>query len=174
MKKVLIIIIILSFAGISSAQGFKLGLAGNAVFPTGEWSNLTSSGYGVDAYGVFDVVLFTLTVRAGYLSFGDYEQEFAGEKSTISMSAVPVMAGLRWEFGLPVGPLFFAGVEAGVHNFTTTVEVAGNTLPSASESKFAFGPNVGLEIAGFDLMAYYMIISDLNYWGLRLGWGIGI
>ena len=174
MKKILMIIIILSFAGISSAQGFKLGLAGNAVFPTGDWSELTSSGYGVDAYGVLDIVLFTLTVRAGYLSFGDYEQEFIGEKSTVSMSAIPIMAGLRWEFGLPVGPSFFAGIEAGVHNFATTIEVDGNTLLSESKSKFAFGPNVGLEIAGFDISAYYMLISDWSYWGLRLGWGIGI
>jgi hypothetical protein len=172
MKKILIVLIILSFAGISSAQGFKLGVAGNVAFPTGDWSEFTSTGYGVDAFGVFDIVLLTLTVRAGYLSFGENSTELY----TTSTKAIPIMAGLRWDFGLPVGPSFYAGVEAGVHSFTTTFEAKGAAvpLPDETESKFAIGPNIGLELAGFDLSAYYMIISDANYWGLRLGWGIGI
>ena len=178
MKKILITLMILSFVGISSAQGFKLGIAGTAAFPTGDWSEFTSTGYGGDAFGVFDLALLTLTVRAGYLSFGENETEVLGEKYTKSVSAVPVMAGLRWGFGAPVGPSFYVGFEAGIHSFTTTVESGGVTIPlegdEGSETKFALGPNVGLEIAGFDLSAYYLLISDANYWGIRLGWGIGI
>jgi len=174
MKKFLIVLIILSFAGISSAQGFKLGVAGTAAFPTGDWSEFTSTGYGVDAFGVFDIMLLTLTVRAGYLSFGENEEEIFGETYKTSITAIPVMAGLRWDFGLPVGPSFYAGVEAGIHSFTTTIEAAGETLPSETNTEFAIAPNVGLEFAGFDLSAFYMIIKDANYWGLRLGWGIGI
>ncbi|MCK4560101.1 MAG: hypothetical protein KAV45_09980 [Calditrichia bacterium] len=174
MKKFLIVLVILSFAGISSAQGFKLGVAGTAAFPTGDWSEFTSTGYGVDAFGVFDIMLLTLTVRAGYLSFGENEEEIFGETYKTSITAIPVMAGLRWDFGLPVGPSFYAGVEAGLHAFTTTVEVGGVTAPSESNTEFALAPNVGLEFAGFDLSAFYMIIKDANYWGLRLGWGIGI
>ena len=174
MKKFLIVLIILSFAGIGSAQGFKLGVAGTAAFPTGNWSEFTSTGYGVDAFGVFDIMLLTLTVRAGYLSFGENETELG--LYTTSTKAIPVMAGLRWDFGLPVGPSFYAGVEAGIHAFTTTYESSGTIVadPDDTETKFALAPNVGLEFAGFDLSAYYMIISDANYWGLRLGWGIGI
>jgi opacity protein-like surface antigen len=175
MKKILIVLLILTFAGISSAQGFKLGVAGNVVFPTGDWKELTSStGWGVDAFGVFDLMLLTLTVRAGYLSFGEKETQVLGDTYKTSISAVPVMAGLRWDFGMPVGPSFYVGAEAGIHNFTTTVEAAGQTIPSESETKFAFAPNVGMELAGFDISAYYMLISDANYWGVRVGWGIGI
>ncbi len=174
MKKFLIVLVILSFSGIASAQGFKLGVAGTAAFPTGDWSEFTSTGYGVDAFGVFDIMLLTLTVRAGYLSFGETEYTIAGEKVTESTKAIPVMAGLRWDFGMPVGPSFYAGVEAGIHAFTTTVEVAGVTAPDKTNTEFSIGPNVGLEFAGFDLSAFYMIIKDANYWGLRLGWGIGI
>ncbi len=176
MKKFLIVLVILSLSGIASAQGFKLGVAGTAAFPTGDWSEFTSTGYGVDAFGVFDIVLLTLTVRAGYLSFGENEEEIAGEKYTTSIKAIPVMAGLRWDFGLPVGPSFYAGVEAGIHAFTTTYESSGTIVadPDDTETKFALAPNVGLEFAGFDLSAYYMLIKDANYWGLRLGWGIGI
>ncbi len=174
MKKFLIVLVILSLSGIASAQGFKLGVAGTAAFPTGDWSEFTSTGYGVDAFGVFDIMLLTLTVRAGYLSFGENEEEIFGETYKTSITAIPVMAGLRWDFGLPVGPSFYAGVEAGIHAFTTTVEAAGVTVPDETDTKFAFAPNVGLEFAGFDLSAFYMIIKDANYWGLRLGWGIGI
>jgi len=174
MKKILIVLIVLSFAGISSAQGFKLGVAGTAAFPTGDWKEFTSTGYGIDAFGVFDIMLLTLTVRAGYLSFGGEEYEVGGQNYKTDLTAVPVMAGLRWSFGAPVGPSFYAGLEAGIHNFTTTVEVAGETLPSESETKFAIAPNLGVELAGFDISAFYMLVSDANYWGLRVGWGIGI
>jgi len=174
MKKILIVLLILTFAGISSAQGFKLGVAGNVVIPTGDWSEFTSTGYGADAFGVFDLMVLTLTVRAGYLSFGENEREVLGETRKTSISAVPVMAGLRWNFGAPVGPSFYAGLEAGVHSFTTTIGQGGETLPTESNTEFAIGPNLGVEIAGFDISACYMIISDANYWGLRLGWGIGI
>jgi hypothetical protein len=175
MKKILIVLVILSLSGIASAQGFKLGVAGNVVFPTGDWKDAVSStGYGVDAFGVFDIMLLTITVRAGYLDFGENEEERLGETYKTSVKAIPVMAGLRWSFGVPVGPSFYAGVEAGIHSFTSTLEVAGETFPDETKTEFAIGPNVGLEFAGFDLSAYYMIISDANYWGLRLGWGIGI
>ena len=174
MKKIIIVLMILCFAGISSAQGFKLGIAGTAAFPTGDWSEFTSTGYGVDAFGVFDIVMLTITARVGYLSFGENEQEILGDTYKTSITAVPVMAGLRWKFGLPVGPSFYAGVEAGIHSFTTTIEAAGQTFPSESTTEFAIGPNVGLQFAGFDLSAFYMIVSDADYWGLRLGWGIGI
>jgi hypothetical protein len=174
MKKIVIVLLVLAFAGISSAQGFKLGAAGTVAFPTGDWSELTDTGWGVDAFGVFDLMLLTLTVRAGYMSFGGKEFEELGEKFKTDITVVPVMAGLRWSFGAPVGPSFYAGLEAGVHNYTTTVEFGGETLPSETETKFAIGPNLGVELAGFDISAFYMLVSDANYWGLRVGWGIGI
>ena len=54
MKKIFIIIVILSLSTIASAQGFKLGIAGNAVFPLSndKFKEATNStGYGVDAFG---------------------------------------------------------------------------------------------------------------------------
>jgi opacity protein-like surface antigen len=174
MKKIVIVLLILTFASISSAQGFKLGVAGNAVFPTGDWKEFTGSGWGVDAFGVFDLMLLTLTVRAGYLSFGENEQNILGETFKTSITAIPVMAGLRWNFGAPVGPSFYVGAEAGIHSFTTKIEAAGQTFPSESTTEFAFAPNVGVEIAGFDISGYYMIIKDANYFGVRLGYGFGI
>jgi hypothetical protein len=119
-------------------------------------------------------MVVTLTARAGYMSFGENEETSLGENIKTSITCVPVMAGLRWNFGAPVGPSFYAGLEAGVHNFTTQVEVEGETFPSETNTEFAIGPNLGVELAGFDISAFYMFVSDHKYWGLRLGWGIGI
>jgi len=177
MKKLIIIIAVLSLSTMASAQGFKLGVAGNMVFPLGDFKDVTkSTGYGVDAFGVFDLMVLTVTARVGYLDFGSKEAELAGQKYTTSIKAIPIMGGLRWDFGMPVGPSFYAGVEAGIHSFTTEVTYEGVSIPNTSESetKFALSPNVGLTLAGFDISAYYMYIKDASYWGLRLGWGIGI
>lgn len=178
MRKVIIIIAVLSLSTMASAQGFKLGVAGNMVFPLGDFKEVTNStGYGVDAFGVFDLVALTVTARVGYLDFGSKDIDLGGgQKYSSSVTAIPVMGGLRWDFGLPVGPSLYAGVEAGIHSFTTEVTYEGVSIPNTSESetKFALSPNIGLELAGFDISAYYMYIKDASYWGLRLGWGIGI
>jgi len=107
------------------------------------------------------------------MDFGEIEFENEGKVATTS---VPILAGLRWNFGVPVGPSFYAGLEAGVSMFTVTYENVGPSVTSGDETstEFTLSPNIGLEFMGFDIGAYYMVISDANYWGLRLGWGIGI
>lgn len=178
MKKILIVLVVLSMCTMASAQGFKLGIAGTAAFPTGDFKDVTkSTGYGVDAFGVFDLMLLTVTARVGYMDFGEKEIDLgAGQKATYRYKAIPVLAGLRWEFGLPVGPSLYAGVEAGIHAFTVEYTAVGFTAPdpTETETKFSIGPNVGLTFIGFDLGAHYMYIKDASYWGIRLGWGIGI
>lgn len=178
MKKILIALLVLSFCGLASAQGFKIGIAGDLTYPTGDWADLTnSSGWGVEAFGVVDIVLLTATARVGYMNFGEKEFDLGGgEKLTATTTSIPILAGLRWNFGLPVGPSFYAGVEAGVSLFTTTYESSGTIVadPDQTSSEFTLSPNIGVEFLGFDLGAYYMSIKDANYWGLRLGWGIGI
>jgi hypothetical protein len=176
MKKVLMIMLVLSFCSMVSAQGFKIGAAGDLTFPTGDWADLYSGGWGAEAFAVLDLAVLTVTARAGYMDFGSSDFEFGpGQTASTKIKAVPILAGLRWDFGIPVGPSFYVGVEAGVTNFTTTYEAEGFTVPGdESDSKFTVSPNAGVTLMGFDLGAYYMIISDANYWGLRLGWGFGI
>ena len=178
MKKITLVLMVLLMCGLVSAQGFKMGDAGNVLFPLGDFKESTSgSGYGIDAFGVFDLMLLTVTARVGYLDFGDKEFDLGGGvKYTSSIKAMPIMAGLRWEFGLPVGPSLYAGVEAGVHNFMTEISGGGVSFPNTeeTESKFALSPNIGVTLLGLDASAYYMYVKDASYWGLRLGWGIGI
>jgi hypothetical protein len=178
MKKILIVVLVLTFCSMASAQGFKLGVAGQAVFPVGDFADVTkSTGWGVDAFGVFDVMLLTITARVGYIDFGEKSYDAgAGVTYTSHWTAVPVLAGLRWDFGLPVGPSLYAGVEAGIHAFSVTSSVSGfdADVPTESETKFSISPNVGVVLAGFDISAYYMYIKDASYWGVRLGWGLGL
>lgn len=176
MKKMLIILLVLSFCSLASAQGFKIGAAGNLGFPTGDFADITSgTAWGVEAFGVVDVVLLTVTARVGYMNFGEKEIDYGfGEPAKVTTTSVPILAGLRWNFGVPVvGPSFYAGLEAGVSMFTVTSS-GGLADGDATSSEFTLSPNIGVEIAGFDIGAYYMMISDANYWGFRLGWGIGI
>jgi hypothetical protein len=177
MKKINIVLMVLLICGMASAQGFKIGAAGNALFPLGDFADQTSStGWGVDGFAVVDIVVLTVTARVGYLDFGEKEFDSPLGKYTSSVKAIPIMAGVRWEFGMMVGPSFFAGIEAGVHNFTTEISGGGVSIPEPddTESKFALSPNVGVALAGLDISAYYMYIEDASYWGLRVGYGIGI
>ena len=178
MRKIFIVLIILSLCSLASAQGFKLGIAGNATFPLGDFKDYAKSpGYGIDAFGVFDLMVLTVTARVGYLDFGEKDWMQDNVKlGTAKYKAVVGMAGLRWEFGLPVLPSFYAGLEGGIHAFTReyTMGAAEVPNPDESETKFSISPNVGVSFAGFDVSAYYMYIKDMSYWGVRLGWGIGI
>jgi hypothetical protein len=179
MKKILIVLLVLSFGGIVNAQGFKIGVAGDLAKPTGDWADVTgSSGWGVHAYGVFDLMVLTITARAGYMDFGEYTYELLGNEFTAHTKAIPIMAGLRWKFGLPVGPSVYVGAEAGVHNFTVDVDAPGlgNTIVAVSESetKFSLSPSVGVELGPLDLAVYYMYIKDFSYFGARVGFGFGI
>jgi hypothetical protein len=178
MKKIFIVLIILSLCSLASAQGFKLGVAGDLAKPTGDWPKFeSSSGWGVHAFGVLDIMVLTITARAGYMDFGEYTYDSGlGYDITSNVKAIPILGGLRWEFGLPVGPSLYAGVEAGIHYFTTVYSVGelGASIPDKTDTKFSVSPNVGVSVAGFDVMAYYMYIKDMSYYGVRLGWGIGI
>jgi hypothetical protein len=176
MKRVLIILLVSAFCGLASAQGFRIGVAGDLTFPTGDFADASnSSGWGAEAFAVFDVALLTITARAGYMDFGSKDFDYGpGLTASTKTTAIPILAGLRWDFGLGVGPSFYAGVEAGVTTFNFTYETEGVTAPGdESTTEFTVSPNVGLTVMGFDLGAYYMMIKDANFWGLRLGYGFG-
>ena len=178
MKRIVIVLLVLSFCGLASAQGFKIGAAGILGFPTGDWAEVnTGTAGGGEAFGVVDIIAVTLTARVGYMNFGENEIDVGfDEPAKYTTTAVPILAGLRWNFGAPVGPSFYAGLEAGVSLFTVTYENAGLMGVSGDETstEFTISPNIGMEIAGFEIGAFYNFISESNYWGLRLGWGIGI
>ena len=119
-------------------------------------------------------MVLKLTGDLGYISFGTKEEDLAGVKYEYQTSAIPVLVGLRYDIGAPVGPKVHLGVKLGYHFFATTVKRDDVTVPTDDESKFTIAPYVGVSILSFELTGHYMIIDDANYIGLRLAFALGI
>jgi hypothetical protein len=174
MKKTLVVLVMIFMVSQAWGLGIKIGVGGDIALPQGDWKDVTNNGFGGSLFAVVDVMVLKITGDVGYISFGTKtvgEDPFKYEYQT---SAVPVLVGVRYDFGAPVGPKLFAGVKLGYHFFTSTVKLGGETLPTDNESKFTIAPYVGVSLLMFELTGHYMIIKDANYIGLRLAYTLGI
>ncbi len=172
--------------------GLRVGANANLVQPSatlaldqamGENPEFNPTGFGVTGFAMANILFINVTADVGYINFG--EQKFDVDvpllddniSATAKVTAVPIMVGLRKEFGLPVGPKFHIGAQVGVHNFTYTYEFdaadIANLEEEKTESKFSFAPIVGLRIGALDASVLYMVIEDFNYVGLRVGYTFG-
>lgn len=176
MKKVLAVLIVTFMVSQAWGLGIKVGIGGDVCLPQGTWKDSTNTGFGGALYAVLDVQVIKLTADVGYISFGTktFEDATTGIKTDVKMSAVPVLVGVRYEFGAPVGPKFYAGVKLGYHFFASTVEISGFPAVTDNEDKFTIAPYVGVSLLAFEITGHYMIIEDANYIGLRLAYTIGI
>ncbi len=193
MKKWIPIFMLLIFAQPAMAQGLRIGAHANFIKPNAsldfsEYGDDTfdNTGFGVTAFGMADLVLMNITGHIGYLNFGEQSYDITipglpGDPVALSakakVTAMPILVGLRWEFGLFVGPKFFFGVQAGFHNFTYEFEgtaVDENVINEKdTESIFSFAPVVGLSWSSLDASLFYMVVEDFNYAGLRVGYTFG-
>ncbi len=192
MKKLAAAFMILASVNMASALGLRLGVEANVVKPSaslalGQLTNgdFSPTGYGVTAFGMADIILLKITGNIGYLNFGEqsYSYSVPGINSpeisaTAKVTAVPVLVGLRWELGLPIGPKAHFGAQVGVHNFTFSYEGTavdqGLIADSATDSRFSFAPIVGMKWGPLDASLFYMMVKDFNYVGLRVGYMFGI
>ncbi len=193
MKKLLAAIIILSSINAASALGLRLGVEANMVKPNaslalGELTNgdFSPTGYGVTAFGMADIILLKITGNIGYLNFGEQSYSVSpplfssmGELSAkASITAVPILVGLRWELGLPIGPKAHFGAQLGVHKFTFNYEGTavdeGLLAKTETDSRFSFSPIIGMRWGPLDASLFYMMVEDFNYVGLRVGYIFGI
>lgn len=192
MKKMIPILLLLMLANSAWAVGLRLGVEANLMKPNATLAlseytdgSFDPTGFGVTAFGMADLIFLKITGNVGYLNFGEQNFDFqlpgvpeANISASAKVTAVPVLVGLRWEFGLPVGPKPHIGIQAGVHNFTYTYEgsVVNQELVNETEttSEFSFAPVVGLRFAALDASLFYMIVKDFNYLGLRLGYTFGL
>jgi hypothetical protein len=174
MKKALVVLMAAFMVSQAWGLGLKVGIGGDLSLPQGDWKDVTNTGFGGSLFAVVDVMVLKVTGDVGYISYGTKtvgEDPFKYEYQT---SAVPVLIGLRYEFGAPVGPKVHAGVKLGYHFFTTTVKLGGETVPTDNKEEFTIAPYVGVSLMMFELTGHYMIIKDANYIGLRLAYTIGI
>lgn len=197
MKRLFILaslLVFLLFGQSFALIGLRVGANANLVQPSatlaveqalGKAPEFNPTGFGITGFAVADIVLFKVTAEAGYINFGEQSIEFefpalssfAIPSASVKITAVPIMVGLRKEFGLPVGPKLYIGAQAGVHNFTYTYEGEAVDLgyidAEQTESKFSLAPVVGLSWSSLEASALYMIIEDFNYIGLRVGYSFG-
>ena len=103
--------------------------------------------------------------------------------NTISSSVFRVNPALRFNFGAPVGPAFFAQAGAGMYN--VSVEVEDSVLGNADDSESKIGFNVGAGVSfpvgpksRMNLNGNYHTVStegeSLNYLQFRAGIGFGL
>jgi hypothetical protein len=172
--------------------GLRVGANANLVQPSatlaldqaeGKDPEFNPTGFGITGFAMANILFINVTADVGYINFGeqnfDYDVPLLDDKISASakVTAVPIMIGLRKEFGLPVGPKFHIGAQVGVHNFTYTYEFEAadfaNLEEEKTESKFSVAPVVGLRMGALDASLLYMIIEDFNYVGLRVGYTFG-
>lgn len=132
MKKVLLVLVILSFFAVNTyGQVGKMTVGGNLVLalPMGTFGDLYSTGFGGTATFTYRVIPnLDLTGTLGYISFGYDVSNLDG-----SFSSVPFLVGGRYYFEAgSIKP--YVGAELGLHFGSTSVD-----LPSFSAGGFSFG-----------------------------------
>jgi hypothetical protein len=162
----------------------KFGIGGNLAMPQGDWSDAVSSiGFGGTAQALFVMgENMAVGVQAGYIIFGGETVDLglAGEYE-YDYSAIPILGVFRYYLGVPGGPRPFVGGLVGFHLFqasakiTTTLPFVGTTTieEDLNSTEFSFAPAAGIEVGAIEIMAFYMIVSDANYIGARIGFNFG-
>ncbi len=190
MKKYTVWIMLILFLGlfqVAFGQGLpKFGVGGVLGFPTGNWGDLTNNvGFGGTAQVLVPVgENMAAGGHVGYIIFGgeDFERIIQGQtekaKEEYDYSAIPILAQGRYYLGVPYGPRPFVGALVGFHIFSVShksenVPNVPDVDESNTETEFSFAPMGGIEIGGLEIAAFYMIISDANYFGGRIGFNFG-
>jgi len=187
MKKYTILIMLILCLGlfqVAFGQGPKFGVGGVLGFPTGTWSDYVGS----VAFGGTGQVLFPMGEnmaiggQAGYMIFGGEDVQFGTTKYSYDYSAIPILGVFRYYLGVPAvgAPRWFVGGLAGFHLFQASAETEtvflGQTIKAKQDfnsTEFSFAPMGGVAIGNLEAEAFYMIISDLSYFGARLGYNFG-
>jgi len=174
MKKYTVLLVLALFLVLSQlafGQGPKFGVGGVLALPQGNWSDLTSSiGFGGTAQALLPMgENMAVGAQVGYITFGG--EKVVGLDYTIS--AIPMLAVGRYYLGIPGGPRPFVGALAGFHLMRIEWSPAFLGVDNANSTEFSFGPMGGIEIGGLELVAFYMLISDANYLGARIGFNFG-
>jgi hypothetical protein len=185
MKKYTVLLVLVLCLVISqfALAGPKFGIGGNLALPQGDWSDITSSiGFGGTAQALFPMgENMAVGVQAGYLIFGGEEMDFGAAGSfDYTISAIPILATGRYYLGVPGGPRPFVGALVGFHlmqiSYDYSVTLFGVTTTAEGDdnsTEFSFAPMAGIEVGAIEISAFYMIISDANYIGARIGFNFG-
>lgn len=170
MKKLVLSIVAMFVISVASfGQGrFSGGL--ELALPMGDFADGVGTGFGVSARyeaPINDNLSWMAT--AGYLTFGGKSDTFID-----NVSIIPVNAGLKYYFGGESFNGLYAGGELGL-NFVSvkTKETDFTESGSASETEFGFAPQIGYQFGNIDISGRYAIVSDADYFGVRVAYVFG-
>lgn len=176
MNKLLSVFLLILFLSISLpvlAQGdISIGVGANVAVSTGDFADWTGVGFGGTASFMLGLTpTYALSAQIGYLSFASKERG-AGIKT--SAAGIPILAGLRYRFGIPGSPRFILGVMGGIHQIDFKSK-GTQLLPSSNKTtKLVLVPEIGVITRNIDLTANYTVIftsgTTTNYFGVRLGY----
>jgi len=148
-----------------SQSKFNLGASFNVNFPVGAFSDIAKTGIGGSVLGEY---VFTEKISAVILgSFNSYSSTIpriaaGGSTYDISLTSIPVMAGVRYYFQ----PNLFATIEAGVNFIRASADVSNiyskEKLSTDYSSKFSSGIGGGMR---FDLskQSVFEFAGTFNY-----------
>ena len=161
MKTILIaFVFIFLTAGAALSQVITFGVGADVTFPTADFQNLVSTGYGATALAKFGILpIVDLTGGVEYLSFSGKSITVDNQTGDATSSAIGVVLGGRVNFLV----MCYAGLEGGTYSFTTK-------FPGMEDNKITYGfysPMVGVKLAAFDLAARYVVAGESKFWGLR-------
>lgn len=174
MKKLLMVVLaLICFTSISEAQKKSMFIGGGVeiAMPQGDFGDAFTMGYGATATFemAFSDQLYGIAT-AGYLMWSADEDAW-GSNYDVSFSSIPVLGGIKYYFDKKGG--FYVLGQAGLYFSTVTVEYMGYS-GDESDSDFAIRAGGGYELsigktAMLDISAFYVIISDANSIGARVG-----
>jgi opacity protein-like surface antigen len=156
MRKItLAVMVMLTMAGIVSAQQMSIGGSLGLYMPLGDFGDMAGMGFGVlpqFEYQLNEKVNITGTI--GYVSWGGKDIEYQAydyvndvyytEKWEYSISNIPILAGAKYYFGQgKTKPYGMA--TAGLNMFSVSTTIFGMEV-SASETYFGFGVGGGMEM----------------------------
>ena len=156
------------------SAGVELGL------PMGNFSDIANAGFGASIRyesSINDKLNWTGAI--GYLSFSG--KNFTSGNVTIpfgNSSIVPLTGGIKYYFS-EANNGFYGSADLNlnfVSYYTYTLNSGNgggyNTI-SVSESKFGLAPGIGYRTGNWDFSGKFNIISNLNYFGLRVAYIFG-
>ena len=165
----LVVLLLASTSLLAQKQGISIG--GNVHFPTGDWANIASIGYGGSV--TYEHPLgrnIAGVIYSGYTYF-------IGDNLGYDWSMIPLVAGAKFYF-TPEQDWYMAGL-LGVNFITadkpTSGLLAGLDPESTSSTEFAGNVNFGYEIktsdkGAVDISAGFVYIDQLSYFGMRLAY----
>ena len=146
----------------------------------GNFSDIASTGFGASfryEAGIKDQLNWTASI--GYLSFG--EKTYRVNNVSIpfgSTSLIPITGGIKYYFSA-ANSGFYGSADLGLNFISTYVYTynsgngGGYNLSSVSETKLGFSPGIGYRTGSWDFGGKFNIISDRNYFGVRVAYVFG-